>query len=171
MNLRKLILAAVLLTGPLVANANTQLTRLGALGNGDFGLVGAAFAKAQCFESIINFTLAGTSTLSGVVTPFRLQSAHWTLASSSGVLDGGALTLGKYSFADLTPGSYSFSIFGTSRAFGFYTASYRVAVAAVPELETWLMLAIGAGLVGFQLHRKQKALGQQALPNGSSMIA
>jgi len=171
MFLRNLVLSAVLFTGSLSANASTQLTDLGELGDGDFGLVSNLFIKAQTFEDVINFTLTSTSTINGFVTPFRLQSANWSLSSSAGVLDGGALTLGRYSFADLTPGSYSVSIFGTSRAFGFYSASYRVAVAAVPEMETWLMLAIGAGLVAFQLHRKQKALGNQALPDGSLTAA
>ena len=166
MILRKLFLVSVLLTGSVAANAATHITNLGALEDGDFGLVSGLFARPQSFEDVINFTLTNTSTITGFFTPFRLQSASWSLSSSGSVLDGGALALGSYSFADLSPGSYSVSIFGDSRAFGFYAASYRVAVAAVPEMETWLMLAIGAALVGFQLHRKQKALGQQALPDG-----
>ena len=169
---RKLILGTILLTGSVAANASTHITNLGALEDGDFGLVGGLFIKPQSFADVINFTLTSTSSISGFFTPFRLESGGWSLSSDArGVFDGGALALGSYSFADLTPGSYSVSIFGDSRAFGFYTASYRVAVAAVPEMETWLMLAIGAGLVGFQLHRKQKALGQQALPDGSLTAA
>lgn len=168
---RKLVLGTMLFTGAMAANASTHITNLGTLEDGDFGLVGGLFAKPQSFEDIVNFTLTSTSSITGFVTPFRLQSANWSLTSSGNTLGGGALTLGSYSFADLTPGSYSVSIFGTSRAFGFYTASYRVAVAAVPEMETWLMLAIGAGLVAFQLHRKQKALGGQALPDGMATAA
>jgi hypothetical protein len=170
MFLKKLIICTMLLTGSMAANASTHITNLGALEDGDFGLVSGLFTKPQSFEDIINFTLTSTSSITGFVTPFRLQSAGWSLSSSSGVLDSGALSLGRYSFADLTPGSYSMSIFGDSRAFGFYSASYRVAVAAVPEMETWLMLAIGAGLVAFQLHRKQKSLGQ-AVPDGSLTAA
>jgi hypothetical protein len=171
MFIRKFILCTMLFTGSLAANASTHITNLGELEDGDFGLVANLFTRAETFEDIINFTLTSTSTITGFVTPFRLESANWSLSSSSGILDGGALTLGSYSFADLTPGSYSVSIFGDSRAFGFYAASYRVAVAAVPEMETWLMLAIGAALVAFQLHRKQKALGQQALPDGTLTAA
>ncbi len=171
MILKKLILTAILFTGSIAANANTHITNLGTLEDGDFGLVGGLFVKPQSFADIINFTLTSTSSITGFITPFRLQSASWSLSSSSGILDGGALSLGSYSFADLSPGSYSVSIFGDSRAFGFYTASYRVAVAAVPEMETWLMLIIGAALVAFQLHRKQKALGEQALPDGSLTTA
>ncbi len=160
MILKKLLVCAMLITGSVSANASTHYTNLGSLSNNDFGLVAGLFTRHESFENIVNFTLTNTSTISGFFTPFRLQSANWSLSSSSGVLGSGALSLGQYSFADLAPGSYSLSIFGDSKPFGFYSASYRVAVAAVPELETWLMLLIGAGLVAFQLHRKQKSLGQ-----------
>jgi hypothetical protein len=169
---KKLIIGTMLLTGSVAANATTHITNLGELEDGDFGLVGGLFVRPQSFSDVINFTLTSTSSITGFFTPFRLQSASWSLSSASrGLLDGGALSLGSYSFADLSPGSYSVSIFGDSRAFGFYAASYRVAVAAVPEMETWLMLLLGAGLVAFQLHRKQKTLSQQALPDGSPSAA
>jgi hypothetical protein len=171
MNLKKFVLVTLLFAGSVAANASTHITNLGELEDGDFGLVGGLFVQPQSFADVVNFTLTSTSSISGFFTPFRLESASWSLSSSSGLIDGGALSLGSYSFADLTPGSYSVSIFGDSRAFGFYSASYRVAVSAVPEMETWLMLAIGLGLVAFQLHRKQKSLGQQALPDGSPIAA
>jgi hypothetical protein len=171
MSFKKFILATILFTGSIAANATTQISNLGSLEDGDFGVVSHLFTKPQSFSDVINFTLTSTSSISGFLASFRLQSASWQLSSASRVLDGGALISGRYTFADLTPGSYSVSIFGDSRAFGFYAATYRVAVAAVPEMETWLMLAIGAGLVAFQLHRKQKALGEQALPDGSPITA
>lgn len=66
-------------------------------------------------------------------------------------------------FADLTPASYTAAVFGTARNAGAYGAPFRVSVAAVPEIETWLMLLIGFALAAYQLHRKQKSLGQQVL--------
>ena len=84
---------------------------------------------------------------------------------------GGLLDFGTYSFADLAPGSYSMSIFGSAQAISGYIATYRVAVAAVPELETWLMLIIGLALAGYQLHRKQKTLGLQGLRDESASPA
>jgi hypothetical protein len=84
-----------------------------------------------------------------------------------GALAGGALTLGKYTFADLAPGCYAVAIFGTAKFLSGYAATYRVSVAAVPEIETWLMLLIGLGLAAYQLHRKQKTLGQQVLDDES----
>jgi len=168
---RKLVLGTLLITGSITANATTQISNLGTLEDGDFGLVSHLFIRSQSFTDVVNFTLTSTSSITGFFAPFRLESASWTLSSSSRILDGGALAFGRYSFADLAPGSYSVSLFGDSRAFGFYAATYRVAVAAVPEMETWLMLVIGGGLVAFQLHRKQKALGQQALPDGSPITA
>jgi hypothetical protein len=170
MILRKLLICTMLLTGSMSASAGTHYTNLGTLSNNDFGLVAGLFTRHESFEDVINFTLTSTSSISGFFTPFRLQTANWSLSSASGVLGGGALSLGQYSFADLAPGSYSLSIFGDSKPFGFYSASYRVAVSAVPELETWLMLLIGAGLVAFQLHRKQKSLGQ-TVPDGPMTAA
>jgi hypothetical protein len=150
----------------LPAGAVTRKTDLGTLSDGDFGIVDHLFVLPQTFHDTINFTLTSTSTISGLVAPFRLLSATWSLSSALGAIDGGALTFGRYSFADLAPGSYTVSIFGQSKALGGYAASYKVAVAAVPELETWLMLIIGVGLAAFQLHRRQKSLSDQSLDDG-----
>jgi len=169
---RRLITAALLcLTLIGTAAASTKRTNLGALSDGDFGIVGNAFAVSQSFQDTTHFTLTSTSTLSGTVIPIRLISPSWSLSNGMGVLAGGALTLGKYTFADLAPGSYTVAIFGTARYLSGYAASYRVSVAAVPEIETWLMLLIGLGLAAYQLHRKQKALGQQVLIDEASSSA
>lgn len=138
MKSRRLIKAALLamcLTG--AAAASTSRTNLGALPDGDFGIVGNAAALSQSFQD--------------------------TVRSSKTVVKEGALTLGRHAFADLTPGSYTAAVFGPARNAGANSAVYRASVAAVPEIETWLMLLVGLGLAGYQLHRKQKALGQQVL--------
>jgi len=164
MKSRQLIVGALLcLTLAGTAGASTKHTNLGALSDGDFGVVGNAFALSQSFQDSIHFTLTSTSTISGLVTPARLISATWSLSNAMGALAGSALTPGKYTFADLAPGSYTVAIFGTAKYLSGYAATYRVSVAAVPEIETWLMLLIGLGLAAYQLHRKQKALGQQVL--------
>lgn len=169
---RQLVLGALLsLALMATANAGTRITSLGSVEDGDFSFVSNFFFGNQSFNDTINFTLTQTATISGFILPINLVDAGYTLASTISTIASGPLVAGSYSFADLAPGSYSFSLFGSSRFIGGYVATYRVAVAAVPELETWLMLVIGAGLVAFQLHRKQKALGQQALHDPSASPA
>jgi hypothetical protein len=153
------------------AGAVTKVTNLGSLANEDFGAVTNVFFLPTTFQDTINFTLTSTSTISGLIAPFRLFDANWSLSSTSGAIAGGALNFGTYTFADLVPGSYSLSVFGSARALSGYVATYRVAVAAVPELETWLMMIIGLGLAAYQLHRKQKTLGMQALRDESASPA
>jgi len=165
MKSRHLVLALVLSCSLIgTVSAGTKTTNLGSVKNGDFGIVDNAFFAPQTFADTINFTLTNTSTISGVFLPIRLLDAGFSLwSSTAGQLATGVLGFGRYCFADLAPGSYSVSIFGSSRAFGAYAATYRVAVAAVPELETWLMMIIGAALLAYQLHRKHRSLGPQLL--------
>jgi hypothetical protein len=163
---RQLLIGTLLcLTLIGTAGASTKRTNLGALSDADFGIVGNALAFSPSFQDTVHFnrTRTRTSTISGLVTRVRLTSATSNLSNAMGALAGGALTFGKYTFADLAPGCYTVAIFGTAKYLGGYAATYRVAVAAVPEIETWLMLLIGLGLAAYQLHRKQKALGQQVL--------
>jgi hypothetical protein len=169
----RIVLIAALLgiafTG--TAGAVTKVTSLGSLGDGDFGAVSNVFFMPTTFQDTVNFTLTSTSTISGLIAPARLLNASWSLSSSSGAIAGGQLNFGTYTFADLVPGNYSMSIFGSARALSGYIATYRVAVAAVPELETWLMLIIGLALAAYQLHRKQKMLGLQGLRDESATPA
>jgi len=167
MKSRLFVLALLTCAFAGTANAATRTTNLGALSDAEFGVMSNVFFLPQTFQDTFNFTLSATSTVSGVFSPFRLVDAAWNLSSASGAIAGGALSFGSYTFADLAPGSYSLSIFGGARALSGYVATYRVAVAAVPEPETWLMLVIGLGLAAYQLHRKQKSLGLQALRDES----
>jgi len=135
MKSRRQILGSVLCLALMgTAGAATLRTNLAAPTGGNFGVVGNALAFSQSFQDTIQFSLAG-----------------------------GALPLGNSTFADLTPGRYTVAVFGTARYLSGYAPSYRVAGAAVPEFETWLMLLIGVMLAAYQLHRKQKSLGQQVL--------
>jgi hypothetical protein len=154
------------------ANAGTRVTTLGSVNDGDFGFVANIFFGNRTFNDTINFTLTQTATISGFILPINLVGSGFSLASTAATIFSSPLTAATtYSFADLAPGTYSFSIFGTTRFIGGYAATYRVAVAAVPEMETWLMLIIGVGLVAYQLHRKQKALGLQTLRDESATPA
>ncbi len=64
----------------------------------------------------------------------------------------------QLSFSDLASGAYRFLFSGTvSGATGGFSGTIA-AVPAVPEPETWLMMLIGAGLVAYQLRRKQQVI-------------
>lgn len=172
MKSRQLITGALLslcVLGPAAASATR--TNLGTLPDGDFGIVGSALGLSQSFQDTIHVTRTRTSPIDGSGTPVRLITADWSLSKVMGSLKGGAPTPGRHTFADLTPGSYEVAVFGPQRNPGGYAPSYRASVAAVPEIETWLMLLIGLGLVAYQLHRKQKALGQQVLDDGAMSSA
>ena len=172
MKARQLVLGALLSLALLgSATAGTRITNLGTVEDGNFGFTANIFFGSQSFSDTLNFTLTQTSTFSGFILPINLVESGFRLASAMSTIATGPLAVGTYSFADLAPGSYSFSIFGTTRFIGGYAATYRVAVAAVPELETWLMIIIGMGLVAFQLHRKQKALGLQTLRDDPAVPA
>ena len=75
------------------------------------------------------------------------------------------LNIAGQTFSSLSQGDYEFLITGTGLSHG---GSYfnAFAVSAVPEADTWVMLVIGAGLVGFQLRRKHQSLPPRAIANG-----
>jgi len=61
-------------------------------------------------------------------------------------------------FTPTQTGNYTAILFGDPGAVNGNTfSSFGVTVAAVPEAETWAMMLVGMGLVGWQLRRKVKA--------------
>ena len=68
------------------------------------------------------------------------------------------LAPGNTTFTPTSVGSYTAVVFGDAGTFaGRSVSTFGVTVAAVPEAETWAMMLIGMGLVGWQLRRKAKA--------------
>ena len=49
---------------------------------------------------------------------------------------------------------------------GYYSVTEIQALAPVPEPEEWVMLLVGAGLVGFQVKRKQQRLDARSVRAG-----
>ncbi len=66
---------------------------------------------------------------------------------------GGTSGAGKFSFMADTAGLYTALLFGVPGS-GSGTGSFSISV--VPEVETWVMLLIGMGLIAYQLRRKNK---------------
>lgn len=130
------------------------------------------FAPRGSFTDQFSFSLASDSIVSGNFTKFLVNSVQlsfkaladttWTAITptnnnpvfSTFALGGGALS----------SGDYLFRISGNGVGFlPIRTYGGTLAVAPVPEPETWAMLTVGSLLVAYQLRRKQKALAQQPL--------
>jgi hypothetical protein len=157
----------VLLAFAMIGEASAFTTKIdnrGTLNYGDSGSIANLFGTPpSAFLDVVNFTLGGPSSISGVLFTTGISALFNLEDLDTGFsVATGSFSSGSYSFADLTSGKYRLSILGfTGRFGGYYNASYLVA--AVPEAETWLMIIIGLGLVGFQLQRKQKSLRHQSL--------
>ena len=120
------------------------------------------------------------STSSGIsLTSFALYSGS---GASPGTLLGtadftvnttGVTNITKSFFGNLdsvtlaaAPQTYTLKIVGDSAtsAGGFYSGGVNVEnIEAVPEPEEWAMMLIGAGLVSYQVRRKQKGLRQSVV--------
>jgi hypothetical protein len=161
MQARKIVLFLVMALG-MAHQASATATNLGTIDNssGTFGrLVGQG-----SFTDTLSFQLGQVSNLSGLigelfVNPFNINLTGPSTNYSSTL--SGLINVSTYSFSSLAPGSYTLTLsgIGATNLINGYAGTYKVAAApAVPEADTWLMLIVGAGLVGFQLRRKQRAL-------------
>ena len=107
------------------------------------------------------FLYSGTSP----VTPLTpsTQSSGTYAVDPPGPATGIGDLYSSFSFNSLVAGSYVLGIYGIGDGpvlnLGRFRGTASVA-GAVPELDTWLMMLIGAGLVAYQLRRKQNSLQQ-----------
>lgn len=155
MNTRARLLIAFF--GLLAAAPCTQaaVLSLGTFSNTNY-LVGVD--NAGSFTDFYKFQLNGSSDVTGAFAPFfGVSNFGWTLDQYKGGTYT-PLTGSNGSFSNLSSGPYEFVFDGTVTPFplGAYIGSYSVT--AVPEPDTWLMLLIGAGLLAYQLRRKQRSL-------------
>jgi hypothetical protein len=106
------------------------------------------------FKDTFGFDLTGTSDLSAHFNPiFGVSHFKWSLDE---LIGGTYVSLGQHpSFSDLGSGLYEFAFTGTAAIPGVYFGDFHVS--AVPEMDTWLMLLLGAGLLAYQLRRRQRA--------------
>jgi hypothetical protein len=167
MKLAKTAVAAVVLGAALCSQveANSAVS-LGQLSYGQLYSFGDLLSGAGAsFTDTISFDLKGLADLGGVLGDTNISGFTATISGGSFGAPT-AITSPSYLFADLSPGSYTMTFKGT--ATGAFPGIYGTffSVAAVPEPDTWLMLVIGAGLIGFQLRRKQKVLRHRPLSAG-----
>jgi len=62
--------------------------------------------------------------------------------------------------SDLSHGNYVLDFLGARSG---PHSSYTFSVMAVPEADTWAMLILGGGLIGYQLRRKHRSLPRQPI--------
>lgn len=88
-------------------------------------------------------------------TPFSLSvldigGLSMDIYDSSNILVAGSVA--SYSGV-LTSGSYSVNVFGLTS--GISGGAYSLAIAAVPEANTWVMMLAGLGMVGIAMFRRR----------------
>jgi len=116
-------------------------------------------------HDIYQFTLAGKSNITDSFVGANIADFSYSLSEVAPT----PTALGTHaSYSGLGAGKYDFAFSGLVPSFpiplGIYFGDYTVAAAgAVPELDTWLMLLVGAGLTAFQLRRRQNTLRHSQL--------
>ena len=122
------------------------------------GVSGCDALGAKCitgFENSARFVINGTTFLfgdgaaSGGLGPQATGGYYSTAAQSFGASSAFST---KFSLA--APGSVSFSLFDDN--LGDNSGGVSLAVAAVPEPTTWMLMLLGMAGIGFTMRRKEK---------------
>jgi len=164
----KFVLSAVVLSVGLMAQAQADTeskTKVisNPLSDGDVGYFANALDRGTSFTDTLKFTLSGQSNIVGLLDLLLLNPSSFSATLTGPGSLSQSFSPGVFHFNDLAGGDYTMSFAGSTNHFGgAYATLFRV-TAAVPEADTWLMILIGAGLVVFQLRRKQKSLQHRPL--------
>ncbi len=178
-----LALSVATLSMPLAANALTTAVTLNGDNIGSFVggslTVGSPLADGDSLYVTVNkatsgtytynslFTLAKDSQISGNATFIKPVNASVKLTVGLGgpeVTGAWDADNGQWLYSGLKAGTtYDWVSAGTIAAGKTGTFSSQLTVAAVPEPEEWAMMLVGAGLVSYQVRRKQKRLRKSAL--------
>ena len=168
MKFARVLLATSLALGLSVA-AEAKTSHLGLLSDGDaVSTTGKVDGSSLSFSDTVTFRLASESSVADIFTALKgITNFTASLFLNGTELDSFSGTPGG---SPSSPTSHTFSPLAASAANQHYTlllsgngnakATYfnALSVSAVPEADTWLMLIAGAGLIGFQLRRKQQSL-------------
>jgi hypothetical protein len=174
--------AAALLTPPTTVNIGQSLTSSGAFTTDYlFGVTGTAKASSTGSASSSTSTLSVSGFLIGTsgvsLSSISLWDGATKLASSpatstgsgSSTFPGGYVLSGTTYSATLnylpllTGHTYDIKVSGTNLNSSGGAYAGTLTVNAVPEPEEWAMMLVGAGLVSYQVRRKQKGLSQSTL--------
>lgn len=171
MKIKSLALAlALAVAGPAMAATCTQTFNLGSMGPPGASGLGNSFYSTGKFNDCYNFTLnnsADSKGLTGELDLSLLRDINLTSVS----LSGGGLptsvdtTASSFSFNNLVAGAYQLIISGDVTGINFfglggpvgYLGTFSTSVAApVPEPETYAMMALGLGAVGWVARRRKQ---------------
>ena len=178
-----LLAGALALVGAMyLPQASATVTDLGTLSaEGSIGVSSGWLPKGG-FLDWYDFKVGGTASLiaSGnsvtfaggnkgtQITSFDLyEGDHTTLITPGSVstlpAGNGSFYATLLTYSPLVAGhAYSIEVNGVAKsANGNYSLS--LSTAPVPEPEEWAMMLVGAGLVGYQVRRKQKGLNQSSV--------
>lgn len=161
MKLLKQLLVSISL---VLATVNAQATvyNLGALSN--VFLPPYPFLVSGDFVDTFNFTLPDISNTDFGASPFNLNIVgnvpYWhisdftvSLLDSDGVIRGSGQS---FSIPGLAAGDYHLDVAGNADGLGGGLYAGFINVAAVPEPDTYAMMFVGLGLIGFMVRRKSK---------------
>jgi len=160
MKFARVILASLFTLG-LAATASaknyTITPPIGSLGRN----TGLAFGDSYSFTlnkaTDLDVLWSSANLYLNVVLYKRVGSSFISQVSSN-------LSAGSFDPLDLSKGKYVLDFFGGKVAPG--KSSYQFSVLTVPEADTWAMLILGGGLIGYQLRRKHKLLPRQPISAG-----
>jgi len=169
MKFAKTAMAVAVIGAALSSGANAASANFGTLADGALYSFGDLITDGTSFTDTLTFNLSGFSDLTGFLGETGIADLTANLSGGSLGVSGVSLLSTAYRLDDLSAGTYTMTFKGTASTGGgnipgLYGTFFSVA--AVPEADTWLMMIIGAGLVGFQLRRKQKVLRHRPLVAG-----
>jgi hypothetical protein len=176
--------SAVLLTPPTSVNIGQSLTSSGAFTKDySFGVTGTARASGTGSASSSTSTLSVSGFLIGTsgvsLSSISLWDGATKLVSSTATSTGSGTSTfpGGYVLSGTTYSAtlnylpllvghtYDIKVSGTNfnSSGGAYAGTLTLNTAPIPEPEEWAMMLVGAGLVSYQVRRKQKGLSQSTL--------
>ncbi|MFG6439591.1 FxDxF family PEP-CTERM protein [Roseateles sp. LKC17W] len=155
MKLKLLAAASLVALSATAAQAVTLVDTFGGA-HDSFETVTEAGIAAPFFETYA-FTLGSTSNVQVTFASFNVLGAVGLYKAGGTPVDSFAVGGTQFSGSDswtLAAGSYFYGVSGTGTAVGSYTLTSTVA--AVPEPETYALLAAGLGIVGFVASRRRR---------------
>jgi hypothetical protein len=139
----------------LGASASAQAANVLEVTDSFVGAAGTFQTTDYDFSITAPGTYVATLIDTGIFAPF--DSIGLGIAKTGGAAMGVRTSPGSFSFDATETGSYTAIVSAFMGSGAFPQGTYSVSVALVPEAETWAMMLVGMGLVGWQLRRKVKS--------------